>query len=292
MIKSMTGYGKAVAETDNRTVTVEVRSLNSKQLDLSVKLPSMYRPLEYDMRNRAAKSLQRGKADIFITYENKASAPAANINKELFLSYYKELWGLTEKMDGGTEDLTGAMMSSILRMPEVVTNESADISEAEKSALMNAVDEALAALDAFREQEGDTLMKDILHRIDKIGNYKNAVIPFEKRRIDLVKERIRENIAALDLKVDENRLEQEMIFYVEKLDITEEKVRLDNHCNYFRQVALEEENPGRKLGFIAQEIGREINTLGSKANDSDIQKIVVQMKDELEKIKEQILNIL
>lgn len=292
MIRSMTGYGKAVADTENRVVTVEVRSLNSKQLDLSVKLPSMYRPLEYDIRNRAAKVLQRGKADIFITYENKASAPTANINRELFMSYYRTLFELSEKMDGGMEGLTGSMMGCILRMPEVVCNETANVSDTEQKALMEAVDEALCAADAFRMQEGGSLMKDLLYRIDRIQACKNDVVPFEKRRIDVVRDRIRESIAALDLKVDENRLEQEMIFYVEKLDITEEKVRLDNHCAYFREVAGCEENPGRKLGFIAQEIGREINTLGSKANDSDIQKIVVQMKDELEKIKEQVLNIL
>lgn len=288
----MTGYGKAVAETDGRTITVEVRSLNGKQLDLSVKLPSMYRPLEYEIRNRAARTIQRGKADIFVNCENKAAAPAANINKELFMSYYQTLWGLSERMDGGTEDLTGAMMSAILRMPEVVASETACVGEEEAAALMEAVDVALANMEAFRAQEGRTLAAELLHRIGKIEGYKNEVVPFERRRVSLVKERIRENIAALNLNVDENRLEQEMIFYVEKLDITEEKVRLDSHCRYFREVVECEENPGRKLGFIAQEIGREINTLGSKANDSDIQKTVVQMKDELEKIKEQVLNIL
>lgn len=292
MIKSMTGYGKAVAETDKRTIIVEVRSLNSKQLDLSVKSPSMYRPLEYEIRNRAAKVIQRGKADIFITYENKASAPAATINKDLFKAYYNTLNELSADMGQGREDLVGAMMSSILRMPEVVSNESCEVGEQEKKALLSAADNAMIEFDNFRLQEGKTLINDILGRIDKIEGYKNDVVPFEKRRVDTVKERIRENILALDLKVDENRLEQEMIFYVEKLDITEEKVRLDNHCRYFKEVASQEENPGRKLGFIAQEIGREINTMGSKANDSDIQKIVVQMKDELEKIKEQILNIL
>lgn len=292
MIKSMTGYGKAVAETDNRTITVEVRSLNSKQLDLSVKSPSMYRPVEYEIRNRAAKVIQRGKADIFITYENKASAPSATINKDLFKAYFNTLNELSADMGQGREDLVGAMMSSILRMPEVVCNESGEVREQEKKALLSAADRAMAEFDNFRLQEGKTLIEDILGRIGKIEGCKAEVVPFEKRRVDTVKERIRENILALDLKVDENRLEQEMIFYVEKLDITEEKVRLDNHCRYFREVASSEDNPGRKLGFIAQEIGREINTLGSKANDSDIQKIVVQMKDELEKIKEQILNIL
>ncbi len=178
-------------------------------------------------------------------------------------------------------------------MPEVVTSETEEISDGERTALFDAVDEALAAFDAFRTQEGQTLIADLLARIGKIEAYRKSIEPFEARRIGVIKERIRENIASLGVPVDANRLEQEMIFYVEKLDITEEKVRrLDNHCRYFREVASEEENVGRKLGFIAQEMGREINTLGSKANDSDMQKTVVMMKDELEKIKEQVLNIL
>jgi uncharacterized protein (TIGR00255 family) len=190
----------------------------------------------------------------------------------------------------GIPDAT--IMSAILRLPDVVSTETADIPESEQLALMQAVESAIEHLDAFRAQEGGELMVDLLARVDRIRELKNSVEPYEKPRAELYRNRIRENIASMNIPVDSNRLEQEMIFYIEKLDITEEKVRLENHCRYFHEVAGAEESAGRKLGFIAQEMGREINTLGSKANDATIQKIVVEMKDELEKIKEQILNIL
>jgi uncharacterized protein (TIGR00255 family) len=177
-------------------------------------------------------------------------------------------------------------------MPDVVSSSSEQVTEAEHTALTEAVTEAVAHLDAFRTQEGAILIADLLHRVEKIETYRDEIIPYEKARVENIKNRIRDNIAQLKVDVDSNRLEQEMIFYIEKLDITEEKVRLTNHCRYFREVAAEEEAPGRKLGFIAQEMGREINTLGSKANESQMQILVVKMKDELEKIKEQVLNIL
>lgn len=292
MVKSMTGYGKAEIAVDNKKITVEIRSLNSKQLDLSVRMPSMYRPLEYEVRNRIGKVVQRGKVDVFITAETVNAAVPANINRELFMSYYSELKELAKEMDDKGKHMDLVLMMSILRMPDVVASETTEISEHEKEALFSAVNDALAAFEVFRGQEGHALIGDMLERIGKIEQYRKDVEPFEKRRVEVIKERIRENIASLGVAVDQNRLEQEMIFYVEKLDITEEKVRLDNHCRYFREVAGEEENVGRKLGFIAQEMGREINTLGSKANDSDMQRLVVMMKDELEKIKEQVLNIL
>lgn len=292
MVKSMTGYGKAEIAVDNKKITVEIRSLNSKQLDLSVRMPSMYRPLEYEVRNRIGKVVQRGKVDVFITAETVNAAVPANINRELFMSYYSELKELAKEMDDKGKHMDLVLMMSILRMPDVVASETTEISEHEKEALFSAVNDASAAFEVFRGQEGHALIGDMLERIGKIEQYRKDVEPFEKRRVEVIKERIRENIASLGVAVDQNRLEQEMIFYVEKLDITEEKVRLDNHCRYFREVAGEEENVGRKLGFIAQEMGREINTLGSKANDSDMQRLVVMMKDELEKIKEQVLNIL
>lgn len=292
MVKSMTGYGKAEIAVDNKKITVEIRSLNSKQLDLSVRMPSMYRPLEYEVRNRIGKVVQRGKVDVFITAETVNAAVPANINRELFMSYYSELKELAKEMDDKGKHMDLVLMMSILRMPDVVASETTEISEHEKEALFSVVNDALAAFEVFRGQEGHALIGDMLERIGKIEQYRKDVEPFEKRRVEVIKERIRENIASLGVAVDQNRLEQEMIFYVEKLDITEEKVRLDNHCRYFREVAGEEENVGRKLGFIAQEMGREINTLGSKANDSDMQRLVVMMKDELEKIKEQVLNIL
>lgn len=294
MIKSMTGYGKSEAVVGDKKIVVEIRSLNSKQLDLSIKTPSIYRQCEYDLRNIAAKQLQRGKADIYISYEITGNANTVTINKAAFADYLSQIKEISTEND---IDLYGSAAGSgivpaILRLPEVVQNETVSVSEEETEALRKALCEALDALDSFRTQEGATLIADILKRIDKIEALKDSVTPFEKARTETIKARIRENIESVGIPVDSNRLEQEMIFYVEKLDITEEKVRLQNHCKYFREVAKSEENPGRKLGFIAQELGREINTLGSKSNDAQMQKIVVQMKDELEKIKEQLLNLL
>lgn len=292
MVKSMTGYGKAEAAAGSKKITVEIRSLNSKQLDLALRIPSVFRPFEYELRSLVSKAVLRGKADVYIGVEKEDSSLPVGINKEVFMSYYSALKELAAGMDDKGKGLDPALMTAILKMPEVVNSESAEVPEEEKQALFEAVRDALAAFESFREQEGKTLVGDLLARIDNIESYRKEIEPFEVRRIEVIKERIRENIASLAVPLDSNRLEQEMIFYVEKLDITEEKVRLDNHCRYFREVARTEENAGRKLGFIAQEMGREINTLGSKANDSDMQKLVVMMKDELEKIKEQILNIL
>ena len=294
MIKSMTGFGKSEITTSERKITVETRSLNGKQLDLSVKLPARYRQFEYEIRNRVAKVLQRGKTDIFITLENtSAKATSASINSELFGLYVKEMQELAQKNGmRSCGEVDSAILSSVMRMPEVVSSEVESVGEEESAALLRAVDEALAAHDKFREQEGAVLIADLLHRVDLIQGYKQSVIPFEKRRTEVIRQRILDQLATLSVGYDANRLEQEMIFYLEKLDITEEKVRLDKHCDYFREVAAGEENVGRKLGFVAQEMGREINTMGSKANDSEIQILVVKMKDELEKIKEQVLNIL
>ena len=290
----MTGFGKSEITTSERKITVETRSLNGKQLDLSVKLPARYRQFEYEIRNRATKVLQRGKVDMFITVENtSAKATATSVNAELFGFYVKELQSLMQNSDVELSgDVNAAILSSVMRMPDVVSSEADAVSEEESAALLKAVDEALAAHDAFRVQEGGVLIADLLHRVDLIQGYKQSVIPFEERRTGVIRQRILDQLSQLAVNYDANRLEQEMIFYLEKLDITEEKVRLDKHCDYFREVASGEENVGRKLGFVAQEMGREINTMGSKANDSDIQILVVKMKDELEKIKEQVLNIL
>ncbi len=290
----MTGYGKGEAFSGQKKITAEIRSLNSKQLDLSVKIPSRYRPAEYDIRTRVGKRLQRGKVDVYINVEISEGNNAALINQELFTAYYRQLHRIATEnsMEWGTAAVDSGALLAILRMPEVVQTETEDIPEAETEALQKAVEAALEQMDAFRLQEGAALIADLLRRIDKIEALKNAVTPFETVRTETIKNRIRENIEAMNIPLDQNRLEQEMIFYVEKLDITEEKVRLQNHCNYFREVACSEEGAGRKLGFIAQELGREINTMGSKANEANIQKLVVEMKDELEKIKEQLLNIL
>lgn len=294
MIKSMTGFGKSEIATSERKITVETRSLNGKQLDLSVKLPARYRQFEYEIRNRAAKALQRGKVDMFITVENtSAKASAATINAELFKEYAEQLKQLADAAGlGSNPEAVSQILPAVMRMPDVVSCEVDSVSDEESAALMKAVDEALEAHNKFREQEGAVLIADLLHRVDLIQGYKQEVIPFEARRTGVIKQRILDQLAQLSVGYDANRLEQEMIFYLEKLDITEEKVRLDKHCDYFREVASGEESVGRKLGFVAQEMGREINTMGSKANDSEIQILVVKMKDELEKIKEQVLNIL
>ena len=290
MIRSMTGFGKAESLASNKKFTVEIRSLNSKQLDLSIKTPSAYRSLEPEIRALATKTLQRGKVEVFVSVESTAVETAAHINKEQFRAYVRQLSDALTY--AGMDASFDAMMQAVLRMPDVVSAPNETISEEERAALLAAARQAVARLDEFRLQEGAVLIADLLRRVDKIEGYKEEVVPYEKSRTETIKARIRENLAQLKAAVDANRLEQEMIFYLEKLDITEEKVRLRNHCAYFREVAAEEETPGRKLGFIAQEMGREINTMGSKANHSDIQILVVKMKDELEKIKEQVLNIL
>ncbi len=290
MIKSMTGFGKGEASLSNKKITVEIRSLNSKQLDMNVKLPTLYRTFEFDIRSRVAAAVVRGKADISVTVENTAVNTSATINKELFREYLRQMNDTLAF--SGVDAAYDAIVPVIMRMPEVVSTQAEEVSAEEQAALMQALDAALEQFNAFREQEGATLIADLLRRVDKIEELKAEVVPYEQSRCETIKNRIRENLAQLKVDVDSNRLEQDMIFYIEKLDITEEKVRLSNHCRYFREVAANEEAAGRKLGFIAQEMGREINTLGSKANEANIQILVVKMKDELEKIKEQVLNIL
>ena len=290
MVKSMTGFGKGEAALRNKKITVEIRSLNSNQLDLSLRLPAVYRQSEYEIRNLIARTIQRGKVDVFVTVESQAVETSARINREVFREYLRQMNDTLSfsGIDAGYD----AILPVIMRLPDVVATEAEAISEEEHAALLAAVEAAAAHLDAFREQEGAILIADLLRRVELIEQYKTEVVPFEKARTETVKARILDNLSKLAVDVDRNRLEQEMIFYLEKLDITEEKVRLTNHCNYFREVASSEEGAGRKLGFIAQEMGREINTMGSKANEPNIQILVVKMKDELEKIKEQVLNIL
>ena len=290
MVKSMTGFGKGEAALRNKKITVEIRSLNSKQLDLSLRLPAVYRQSEYEIRNLIARTIQRGKVDVFVTVESQAVETSAHINREVFREYLRQMNDTLSfsGIDAGYD----AILPVIMRLPDVVATEAEAISEEEHAALLAAVEAAAAHLDAFRELVGAILIADLLRRVELIEQYKTEVVPFEKARTETVKARILDNLSKLAVDVDRNRLEQEMIFYLEKLDITEEKVRLANHCRYFREVAAQEEGAGRKLGFIAQEMGREINTMGSKANESNIQILVVKMKDELEKIKEQVLNIL
>lgn len=290
MIRSMTGFGKAERLAPNKKFSVEIRSLNSKQLDLGLRLPAVYRQSEYEIRNIIARTIQRGKVDVFVTVESQDVETPARINKEVFREYLHQM---TDTLAfAGIDADYDAIVPVIMRLPEVVSTETESISDEEHAALIAATEAAAARLDAFRMQEGAILIADLLGRVDRIESYKEEVVPFEKARTETIKARILDNLEKLQADVDRNRLEQEMIFYLEKLDITEEKVRLANHCRYFREVAAGEEGAGRKLGFIAQEMGREINTMGSKANESNIQILVVKMKDELEKIKEQVLNIL
>ena len=286
----MTGFGKGEVALPSKKITVEVRSLNSKQLDLAVRMPGIFRQKEFELRSVAAASIQRGKADITVTVENTAVSTSATVNKEIFGEYMRQV--NEALIYSGVSADYDAIVPAVLRMPEVVSAQTESLTEEESAALMQALNIALEQFNSFREQEGATLIADLLRRVDLIEEYKRQVEPFEATRAETIKNRIRENLAQLKVDIDTNRLEQEMIFYIEKLDITEEKVRLSNHCNYFREVAAAEEAVGRKLGFIAQEMGREINTLGSKSNEANMQILVVKMKDELEKIKEQVLNIL
>lgn len=286
----MTGFGKGEAVCNDKKFRVELRSVNSKQLDLNIKIPGKYRAAEADVRAILTRELQRGKVDCFISFESSVTDTPAHINREAFAAYTKELREVCA-MNAVVAD-SEYLLSTILRMPDVITSEEQEVSDDELKAIIDAAEEAAAQLNAFRIQEGAILIADLLKRIDLIEQYRHEVEPYETARVEVIKNRIRENIEKLAIEVDNNRLEQEMIFYIEKLDITEEKVRLDNHCSYFREVAAEEDAPGRKLGFIAQELGREINTMGSKSNEANMQRLVVKMKDELEKIKEQVLNIL
>ncbi len=290
----MTGFGKGEASVEGKRFTVELRSVNSKQLDLSIKLPGRYRAAESEIRNILTREVRRGKVDCYVGIESTTTESAAHINTVLFKTYAEQLVEASRQsnLDTSCVGWDGQLLQTILRMPEVISYEEQAVSETEIQALIDAAAAAAKRLNTFREEEGGVLIRDLLARIDKIEEYKAAIEPYEKGRVENIKNRIREHIQQVGIPVDSNRLEQEMIFYVEKLDITEEKVRLKQHCDYFREVAAHEADPGRKLGFIAQEMGREINTMGSKSNEAEMQILVVKMKDELEKIKEQVLNLL
>lgn len=288
----MTGYGKAEKTAGNIKITVELRSLNGKQMDITLKSAQLYRAMEMDVRKMVMASAMRGKIDISLTRETMNGDATASFNAEAFKSYYGAIAKTAEEL--GIDVNSQNFISAILRLPEVVITGNEELSPEESAALLSCCAEALAAMDGFRLREGETLIADVLSRITAIEQKLTAIEPFETARIDRVKQSIENALNQLKLtaEIDRNRLEQELIYYLEKMDITEEKVRLRQHCSFFRQTSEGEEIHGRKLGFIAQEIGREINTIGSKAGDVDIQKIVVEMKDELEKIKEQMLNIL
>lgn len=291
MLKSMTGYGKAECLLGQDKYLVEIRSVNGKNADINLKTPLIPRDKEIEVRKYIAEQLGRGSIDLFVTVEHAEGAGAKQINGAILLSYYEQL---QQAVEGTVLDFCepDTLLPAILRLPDVLETRSTEISEEDWKTLYAAIRQAVAALDAFRCKEGVSLRNDVIAQVDKIENYLPDVERYERERVPAIRERMEARMKELALQPDANRLEQEMIFWLEKLDINEEKVRLRQHCRYFRETVESEPMPGRKLGFIAQEMGREINTLGSKANHAQIQQIVVKMKDELEKIKEQTLNIL
>lgn len=286
----MTGYGKAEQIYLTKRIVVEVKTLNSKQLDLIVKLPQEIRSQELDYRNMVANTLQRGKVDVMITITDTNVEQNTHIEKDVIVSYLKQIKEISEEYNiPQSSDL--AML--LFKMPGIFVTPEQQYDETFLEKIKETLQSALDMTDTFRRQEGEVLKKDLLKRKDLIMQYLGEVVPFENNRHENIKNKLVKNLTELTQsgKYDENRFEQELIFYLEKLDITEEKVRLAKHCSYYEET-IDEEGAGKKLGFIAQEMGREINTLGSKANDADIQRLVVKMKDELEKIKEQLFNIL
>lgn len=291
MLQSMTGYGKSETVFASKKIIAEVKSLNGKQADISTRLASQYKEKDLELRTLVAQKLARGKADLSVSIENRPEEGAAVINTSLFAAYKRQITEIAEAT--GTE-LPQDMFATILRMPDVMKTEQNGLSEDEWTAVKACVEDALDKLVEFRMHEGAGLEKFFTERLDIIENLLHDEVPkYEKSRIDKIKARMRENLAEIQSKAyDENRFEQELIYYIEKLDISEEKQRLQKHLDYFRSAMKENESQGKKLGFVAQEMGREINTLGSKANHAELQIVVVKMKDELEKIKEQVLNVL
>lgn len=286
MVKSMTGFGRAQVSLPKKKITVEIKSLNSKQMDLSTRIPSYYREKELDLRRYVTSRLVRGKVDVLLYTETEEADMSHDINVATVRSYMSQLEAI-EPSATPAERLRTAM-----RLPDVFKGEREELTEEEWATVMEAAHAAADAIDSYRTAEGRVLQGELSSYIGNIRTLLGQVEPFEKARVDQIKERMRKNLVEADVKVDENRFEQEIIFYLEKLDVTEEKVRLGLHLDYFLKTMEHEADCGKKLGFIAQEIGREINTLGSKSNQPDMQKIVVRMKDELEKIKEQSLNVL
>ena len=287
----MTGYGKAETIIETGKITVEVRSLNGKTADISIKTSMLPKDKEMAVRQKIASELTRGNIDFFVSFEPNAADSAKKINMDLAMEYYSQICALGKNI--GAEGNPSDLIATLLRMPEVMDSKKQDVITDENWPVVEkCIDEALANINAFRAQEGEVLYKDITSNVQKILEYSAQVETYEKERVEAIREKILSRFAEIKAEPDQSRLEQEMIYYLEKLDINEERVRLRQHCKYFLDTIAQEVNPGKKLGFIAQEIGREINTTGSKANHTEIQKIVVKMKDELEKIKEQSLNVL
>lgn len=286
MIQSMTGFGKATLQLPTKKITVEVKSLNSKGLDLNVRMPSLYREMELGLRNQIALKLERGKVDFSIFIESTAEQTSTKVNVPIVKGYMEQLRTVYAEAD------EVELMKMAIRMPDTMKIEREEIDENDWAQITTAIDEALQNILTFRKDEGKSLEKEFQLRIANIRQYMNEALALDHERVQTIKDRLHNAITELKVAVDENRFEQELIYYLEKLDITEEKVRLTNHLDYFLETIKGTEANGRKLGFITQEMGREINTMGSKSNHAQMQKLVVQMKDELEKIKEQVLNVL
>lgn len=291
MIQSMTGFGKATCEYGNKKIVVEIKSLNSKQLDVSTRISGLYREKDIEIRNELAQKLERGKIDFALYIDNSGKESVTQINQSVVQAYYDQIKVLSVNL--GIE-VPQNWFEVLLRLPDAMKTETAELDENEWVEIKKVIAEAIKQLSEFRMQEGKSLEGVFNTKIAHIGQLLEETAPFEMERVEKIKARLEENLQALSDKIDydKNRLEQELIFYIEKLDVNEEKVRLRNHLNYFIETMQHEKSPGKKLGFIAQEIGREINTLGSKSNQSEMQKIVVLMKDDLEQIKEQVLNVL
>jgi len=291
MIKSMTGYGKAEMEVNNKKITIEVKSLNSKQIDINTRTPALYREKDIEIRKVLSDKLVRGKVDFNIYVENLGEESNSKINEPILKGYFHHLQKISEGLGLPVDQTT---LQAVMRLPDVVKTEYETLDEQEWEGIYKNILSAIDDIEAFRVKEGLALEADILSNVKSIHALLKEIEPFEKQRIETLKTRFSDNLETLRLNgnVDENRFEQELIFYLEKLDINEEKVRLTNHCEYFYETAALPESSGKKLGFISQEIGREINTIGSKANESNIQRVVVQMKDHLERVKEQLLNVL
>jgi uncharacterized protein (TIGR00255 family) len=290
MIKSMTGFGKATGEHASKNITVEIKSLNSKSFDLSVRLPGTFKEKDLELRSRLNKELERGKIDFLVYFEQATASKKQAINQPLALAYFHELKQLGDAIQQTNPDY----LSALLHLPGVMESEQSSADEAEWATISQIIQQALEAFNKFRADEGRELGKELSARIHTILQHLKTIESMDALRVNHVRERINNSLSELIEagKIDRNRFEQELIYYIEKIDITEEKFRLQTHCDYFLATLEEPVNNGKKLGFITQEIGREINTIGSKANDAGVQKFVVQMKDELEKIKEQALNVL
>ena len=286
MIQSMTGFGKATLQLPTKKITVEIKSLNSKGLDLNTRMPSVFREMELGLRNQLSQRLERGKIDFSLYIEATGEETSSKINVPIVKGYIAQMKAVIPNADE-TE-----LMKMAVRMPDALKTERDEIDENEWKKIQTVIDEGLENIVQFRIDEGVSLEKEFLHRIANIMTLMNNAVAYDAERVETVKTRLRTALDELKENVDENRFEQELIFYLEKYDITEEKVRLENHLNYFIETIAGTEANGRKLGFITQEMGREINTMGSKSNHTEMQKLVVMMKDELEKIKEQVLNVL